>query len=302
MSRATVGPRRASSLTKYDPARGLKTIAVADAAEKHWARAKDAKKLLEAIRAKLAAQLDFVEWWDQVAEKDRGAAQPRHNRSVKALRLGKDGLPDPMVVSRWRKRLDAEHFDATYEAACAKYRAIVELEHGVHVAQATGNFEWYSPAEYVEAARDVLGGFDLDPASSAQANTVIKAAQFYARNDLPLAQPWAGRVWMNPPYAAGVVDQFAAKLAEDYTDGAITEAVVLVNNATETEWFQVLAGVSAAICFPKGRLKFWRPAGGVESVPLQGQAVLYCGADHVETFADRFAVFGLVVGVRQVTP
>jgi hypothetical protein len=292
MSRATVGPRRASSLTKYDPARGLKTIAVADAAEKHWARAKDAKKLLEAIRAKLAAQLDFVEWWDQVAEKDRGAAQPRHNRSVKALRLGKDGLPDPMVVSRWRKKLDAEHFDSTYEAACAKYRAIVELEHGAHVGQATGAYEWYSPAPLVEAARQVLGAFDLDPASSDQANTVIKAAQYYTLHDDGLALPWHGRIWLNPPYALELITKFLAKLVACAGAGEITAAAVLVNNATETEWFQSIAPIATAIAFPKGRVQFWRD--GASATPLQGQAVIYIG-DQPAVFRATFAPYGFVV-------
>ena len=35
--------------TDYDPAKGLKAVAVAEAAEIHFARAKDATKLYEAI-------------------------------------------------------------------------------------------------------------------------------------------------------------------------------------------------------------------------------------------------------------
>lgn len=41
-----------TALSRYSPEKGLKDIAVFEAAEKHWARAKDATKLQVAIRAK----------------------------------------------------------------------------------------------------------------------------------------------------------------------------------------------------------------------------------------------------------
>ena len=41
-----------------------KYLAVAEAAEKYFARAKDATKLYEAIKAKLGEQRRFVLWWD----------------------------------------------------------------------------------------------------------------------------------------------------------------------------------------------------------------------------------------------
>lgn len=49
----------------YDPEEGLKTIVVAEASEKHWRRAKDAKKLFEAIEAKLKAQAEYIVWRDR---------------------------------------------------------------------------------------------------------------------------------------------------------------------------------------------------------------------------------------------
>jgi hypothetical protein len=42
-----------------------------------------------------------------------------------------------------------------------------------HLARNCGNNEWYTPAEDVERARKVLGGIDLDPASSDLASAYV---------------------------------------------------------------------------------------------------------------------------------
>lgn len=160
-----------------------------------------------------------------------------------------------------------------------------------HVSLNSGQNEWYTPPRYVEAAREVLGEIDLDPASSAVANEVVRAAKYYTAQDDGLAQPWAGRVWLNPPYAQPLIAQFCAKLAESVRAGVVPAAVVLVNNASETAWFRALAAVASAICFPRGRLRFWSPGRG--GAPLQGQAVLYVGAEP-ERFRGVFGRLGFV--------
>jgi phage N-6-adenine-methyltransferase len=165
-----------------------------------------------------------------------------------------------------------------------------------HVARATGENEWYTPKEYIDAARRVLGQIDLDPASTAEANEVVRAATFYAIEDNGLAQHWAGRVWMNPPYAKELIEAFMQKMAHHYLAGEVTAAIVLVNNATETDWFQAVARHASAICFPNGRVRFWGPD-GVKGAPLQGQAVLYLG-DDAPNFASAYGAFGLVLHAR----
>lgn len=165
------------------------------------------------------------------------------------------------------------------------------IEPGAHVGQNSGDNEWYTPEEYIAAAVRVMGGIDLDPASSLTANDNVGAATFYTAQDNGLVQPWNGRLWMNPPYAQPLIGQFAERMAEQYQAGNVKAAVVLVNNGTETAWFQTLSAHASALCFPKGRIKFWHP--DKVAVPLQGQAFIYLGSDP-SAFIDEFRTFGLV--------
>jgi len=164
-----------------------------------------------------------------------------------------------------------------------------------HVAQNSGNNEWYTPSEYIDAARRVLGSIDLDPASNPLANEVVKASNYYTAQDDGLSHEWHGSVWMNPPYAGDLIGKFIEKLYKHYVNEEVIEAIVLVNNATETAWFQRLTEVTSAICFPRRRVRFWSPTKD-EAAPLQGQAVLYLG-ENKEKFIEAFSSFGLVVSV-----
>ncbi len=163
-----------------------------------------------------------------------------------------------------------------------------------HVTRNSGDNEWYTPAAYIEAARAVMGKIVLDPASSPEANAVVKAEYIYTAQEDGLAQDWCGPLWMNPPYASDLVGKFADKLAESVGSGAVTDAVVLVNNATETRWFAQIASVASCLCFPTGRVKFWHPS--KEATPLQGQAILYVGKNR-KRFAAEFQQFGIVAEI-----
>ena len=59
--------------------------------------------------------------------------------------------------------------------------------------------EHYTPGTYIATARYVLGGIDLDPASSAEANDTVQAQTYYTAADDGLDLPWFGRVFVNPP-------------------------------------------------------------------------------------------------------
>ncbi len=183
-----------------------------------------------------------------------------------------------------------EELDAGETTIHAAYKAITEKQATPHVIHNSGNNEWYTPSEYIEAAGAVMGGIDLDPASTAEANKIVKATRFYDVDDDGLQQPWVGRVWLNPPYSSDLIGRFCDRLAEHIASGAVPEAIVLVNNATETAWFNTLISSASAVVFPRGRVKFWGPHGQT-GAPLQGQALIYCGPSPA-TFLEVFACFG----------
>jgi phage N-6-adenine-methyltransferase len=159
-----------------------------------------------------------------------------------------------------------------------------------HVVNNSGENEWYTPECYIESARLVMGSINLDPASSEIANQRVKAKTFYTQEDNGLLFDWCGNVWMNPPYAQPLITQFITKLVESN----INQAIVLVNNATETAWGQMLLRVSSAVCFHQGRIRFIDPQGNIGQSPLQGQMICYIGI-FPKTFANEFLKYGTIL-------
>ena len=173
---------------------------------------------------------------------------------------------------------------------------VLEVQKRPHVANNSGNNEWYTPAEYIEAARKAMGSIDTDPASNDIANKVVKAEKYYTIETDGLAHDWHGNVWMNPPYSSDLITKFIEKLKEQR--GNYEQAIILVNNATETQWFYEIVKIASAVCFPKSRVKFYMPDGKT-GAPLQGQAVLYVG-NNTEKFISAFGGIGWTAKITEV--
>lgn len=152
--------------------------------------------------------------------------------------------------------------------------------------------EWYLPAEYAQAVRDVLGTIDLDPASCELANETIQAARFYTIETDGFDKPWPGRVYLNPPYNDGGSARWSARLIEQYKAGITEEAILLINASTERSWFKPFW--SHLICFTDHRIAFYEP-NGERSQPRYGNAFVYLGPNP-ERFREVFEQFGAVVG------
>ena len=190
------------------------------------------------------------------------------------------------------RKEDPEKWDEV-KAGTKTVRAAYTEVKKPHVANNSGENEWYTPPKYTEAAKRVMGGIDLDPASNELANKFVGADKFYTKEDDGLTKPWYGRVWLNPPYAQPLIAQFSDAVVEKFGRGEFEQAIVLVNNATDTKWLQSMMRVCSAVCFVEGRVKFLDPDGN-PGAPLQGQVALYFG-DERERFLEEFAVFGVVM-------
>ena len=160
----------------------------------------------------------------------------------------------------------------------------------------SASVEWYTPGEYVEPARALMGGIDLDVASCEAANQIVKASRFFTKADNGLAQRWFGRVWMNPPYGKVGNESRQAiwtyRLITDYYAGAVTMGVALVNAETSTKWFQSLW--EFPVCLTDHRIKYVGPDGEVANQPTHGSAFVGIGVSFEEMEA-AYGQFGRVI-------
>lgn len=157
----------------------------------------------------------------------------------------------------------------------------------------TDDDSWSTPDHIIEAARAALGTIDLDPATNAAAQARVRAATYYTAENSGLdpARPWRGRVWMNPPYSHPLVEQFTSRLLEEYDAGHVTEAIILLNNASDTKWMQAMFRPGATLLLVRGRVRFVNERNEAAMSPRDAQFILYYGP-HPERFREAFATYG----------
>ena len=189
--------------------------------------------------------------WARCCETEFGYSKRHANRLIQAAEIsqqvgpmGPASLPERQAreLARVPEEQRQEVLDVAVENAGDKpltaatirqaVQDVLEVEPGangtVHVGHNSGNNEWYTPPTYIEAARDVMGGIDCDPASSEIANRTVDATTFYTIDQDGLVQKWGKRVWMNPPYAQPHVANFAKAITDKHTSGEVVQACVLV--------------------------------------------------------------------------
>ena len=175
---------------------------------------------------------------------------------------------------------------AAVDAALADGRVYWPSGKAPRAAAHDGNDEWYTPPEVIEAARQCMGGIDLDPASTAKANETVQAKAIYTVEDDGLIQPWHGRVFLNPPFSAQLKRAFCDRLRESVASGDVTQAVLVTPIDISPQWGDVIRTCASAVALAVGSTPFYGPR-GERGGPGFGHMVSYYGPN-VARFASVF--------------
>jgi len=109
-----------------------------------------------------------------------------------------------------------------------------------------------------------------------------------------LERPWAGNVWLNPPFGRGFAE-WMHKINSEFGRGLVTQLICLIPVRTNAKWFRAFGnGTGVSLCFPPA-IKF---INGVTLEPsptaaMMPNVICYLGHRHRE-FMECFREFGLV--------
>ena len=171
--------------------------------------------------------------------------------------------------------------------------------------------EWYTPVAFVDSAREVMGGIDLDPASHAEANGTVQAARYFTAEDDGLSHTWRGRVFLNPP--GGLVQRFWRHLILEWQHARVQQCVWIGYSLEQLQTIQMVdvsvTPLDFPICITRRRIAFveneakkaeriakLRAAGknpNKASSPSHSNYVTYIGPN-IEAFRRVFRAFGAV--------
>lgn len=162
-------------------------------------------------------------------------------------------------------KMTAAHVEATVKEIMSQTPGVMSSggSNGVNMQTSNGrdvsammssaSDEWYTTQEIIDTVTAVMGGIDLDPASSDTANETVRAEVYFTIEDDGLSKEWWGRVYLNPPYG-NEIPKWVDKAIGEYENHNILEAVLLLPSRTDTRWFRALRQFPR--CFMHGRVKF----------------------------------------------
>jgi len=140
------------------------------------------------------------------------------------------------------------------------------------VMYSSKNQEWSTPQLLFDNLNKEFH-FTLDPAATAEN---ARCKKFYTIEDNGLWQPWAGSVWLNPPYGKGrIIEPWIEKIVAEVSAGNCT-VVALLPARTDTIWFhEYVFPYISQLRLVYGRLKF---DDGKGSAPFPSMIAIYDGS------------------------
>lgn len=152
-------------------------------------------------------------------------------------------------------------------------------------------------------ARRVLGVIEFDPASSAEANQVVRAEHFYTKEDDSLVKEWPKdmAVYLNPPGGRkgrdSMVRLFWRRLMQYRTDGHLKHAIFAMFSVEglQTTQGDVPPAMAFPLCVPRKRVRWVHPT-EVKTAPSHSNAFIYVpgSVDRTDHFLEVFSELGCV--------
>jgi len=129
--------------------------------------------------------------------------------------------------------------------------------------------EWGTPQEFFDVL-DAEFHFTLDPCATPSS---AKCDRYFTKKVDGLAQPWSGRVFMNPPYGR-VIGAWLRKAWQESQQGATI--VCLIPARTDPVYWHDYVMRAAEVRFVRGRLRFDDQDGGRRnSAPFPSVVVVF---------------------------
>lgn len=179
------------------------------------------------------------------------------------------------------------------------------------INQTSGDVEYYTDPRITQAAHEMMGHIDLDPASSARANKSVQAHRWFGPEENSLGRHWDGNVWLNHPFGRAEppcppdctrkhvhhsIEYFGnaawiRKLVQERQAGHSYQSLNITYACTSEKWFQPL--MEFPQCFLCPRTNYYLPNGSIKKGVTKGSVITYMGP-HVPLFVAEFSRFGVV--------
>ena len=179
----------------------------------------------------------------------------------------------------------------------------------MNIQHSSRSDEWFTPDWLMQAIQEVIGPIELDPASSKDANKIVKASRILTRKQNGLTTVWgkASSIFINPPGGKlgreSKTGLFWNKLMQERTDNTFGHAIFLAFSIealqTTQRYSKPIAGFP--FCVPSKRIKFVLPDGSTPKAPSHSNMIVYVPGtiNHTDKFEKVFKNLGAVINTER---